>query len=315
MISARTHYVYKAFGMQLSSEIAMPELLPLTERERSEALDLIITVDDLEQRWNELASEGHNFVAKQDVCLFKIPDTAIYCIEAGKKLTVSPILGADEAKVRLYVLGTCMGAILMQRSVLPLHGSAVVIDGKAYAFVGESGAGKSTLASAFVKSGYPLLTDDVIAVTIAPESGLATVHPAYPQQKLWQQSIDHFGMQASNYNTVSQEIAKFAVPVIASFEHSAIPLAGIFELTKADDDSVSMSPMNTLERLYALMRHTYRTSLIPKLGLQQWHFSTTSSIAGQVDMYRLYRSTQRFTAFDLVDQIVHQVGKGEYLAQ
>ena len=38
-----------------------------------------------------------------------------------------------------------MGALLMQRKILPLHGSAIAIDGKAYAFVGDSGAGKSTL--------------------------------------------------------------------------------------------------------------------------------------------------------------------------
>ena len=36
----------------------------------------------------------------------------------------------------------------------PLHGSAIAIDGKAYAIVGDSGAGKSTLASAFLKKGY-----------------------------------------------------------------------------------------------------------------------------------------------------------------
>ena len=74
---------------------------------------------------------------------------------------------ADEDKIRLYILGTCMGALLMQRKILPLHGSAIAIDGKAYAFVGDSGAGKSTLASAFLSKGYKLLSDDVIAVSLS----------------------------------------------------------------------------------------------------------------------------------------------------
>ena len=60
-----------------------------------------------------------------------------------------------------------MGAILMQRKILPLHGSAIAIDGKAYAIVGDSGAGKSTLASAFLNKGYQLLSDDVIAVSLS----------------------------------------------------------------------------------------------------------------------------------------------------
>ena len=37
----------------------------------------------------------------------------------------------DEDIIRLYILGTCMGAILMQRKILPLHGSAIAINGKA----------------------------------------------------------------------------------------------------------------------------------------------------------------------------------------
>ena len=54
----------------------------------------------------------------------------------------------------------------MQRKVLPLHGSAIAINGKAYAIIGDSGAGKSTLALAFLNRGYRLLTDDVIAVSL-----------------------------------------------------------------------------------------------------------------------------------------------------
>ncbi|WFR62136.1 hypothetical protein P9222_28415 [Paenibacillus amylolyticus] len=86
-------------------------------------------------------------------------------MEQGKRIVVSPIPGADEKKVRLFILGTCMAVIMMQRGILPLHGSAVVIDGWAYAFVGYSGAGKSTLSAALASRGYPLLTDDVVALT------------------------------------------------------------------------------------------------------------------------------------------------------
>ena len=57
--------------------------------------------------------------------MFLIPETAFYCIEDGRKITVSPLAGADPEKVRVYLLGTCMGALLMIRGMLPLHGSAV----------------------------------------------------------------------------------------------------------------------------------------------------------------------------------------------
>ena len=68
------------------------------------------------------------------------------------------------------------GALLMQRKILPLHGSAVAIDGKAYAIVGDSGAGKSTLASAFLNKGYQLLSDDVIAVSLSQMKTFHLLH-------------------------------------------------------------------------------------------------------------------------------------------
>jgi serine kinase of HPr protein (carbohydrate metabolism regulator) len=91
-----------------------------------------------------------------------------------------------------------MGALLLQRRVLPLHGSAVAVNGKAIAFVGESGAGKSTLASAFLGRDYPLLSDDVIPVRFSID-GDPHVAPAYPQQKLWQESLNGLGMDSAHF--------------------------------------------------------------------------------------------------------------------
>ena len=88
-----------------------------------------------------------------------------------------------------------MGAICTQRKNLPLHGSAVVMNGKAYAFVGESGAGKSTLASAFLSKDYRLLSDDVIPVTLSPDH-IPYITPAYPQQKLWLESLNELGLES-----------------------------------------------------------------------------------------------------------------------
>ena len=45
-----------------------------------------------------------------------------------------------------------------------LHASAVAIDGKALAFVGQSGRGKSTLAALMCLDGAQLVTDDVLTV-------------------------------------------------------------------------------------------------------------------------------------------------------
>ena len=112
-----------------------------------------------------------------DEVMFNVPNIANFYIKDGKKIIVSPLDEIDEDVLRLYILGTCMGTILMQRKILPLHGSAIEIDGKVYAIVGDSGAGKSTLASAFLKQGYKLVSDDVIAVSVSEENPIPYVTP------------------------------------------------------------------------------------------------------------------------------------------
>ena len=139
--------MYKVFGLRVLSEIQLPELPRINEQE--ETREVIIRTADLFQKWSEFTNTEQNFVVDKNVVMIRIPDTAIFSIQEGKQIIVSPMGNTCEDKIRLYILGICMGALLMQRGILPLHGSAINIDGKVYAILGNSGAGKSTLAAAF----------------------------------------------------------------------------------------------------------------------------------------------------------------------
>ncbi|MFD0697803.1 aldolase [Paenibacillus sp. GCM10027628] len=308
MIPTLKQTVYHAFGLRLVSEIALPEVLHAAEQEV--IADVEIKMEDLSGLWSEFGDPDDFCAYTENQFLFYVPDTAIFSIREGRQISVSPLAGATEESIRLYLLGTCMGAILIQRRILPLHGSAIVIDGKAYAFVGDSGAGKSTLAAAFLQNGYPLLSDDVIAVQLERDSHHPFVIPAYPQQKLWQQSIDQLGMEANRYQTIYD--TKYAVPVSSMFCERPVPLAGIFELLKTDTDAVEIDCYRGLERLPILYYHTYRHFLIPQLGAGQWHFSTISNISSKVNMYQLRRPSVGFTINDLISQVLQTVNEGAF---
>lgn len=99
----------------------------------------------------------------------------------------------------------------MQQQTLPLHGSAIAINGRAYAIVGNSGAGKSTLASAFIQKGYKLISDDVIPVTFSDER-IPMVQPTYPQQKLWEESLNEFGLNARKYQPLFEREKNIQCP-------------------------------------------------------------------------------------------------------
>ncbi|PFE04354.1 aldolase [Bacillus cereus] len=308
MIHTVKKVVYKAFGLTLLSEIPLPELPQLNNYENE--VDVRIETADLSKLWKELSSKKSAFVVEEELVMFQIPETATFCIQNGEKIIVSPMEGSDQDKIRLYILGTCMGALLMQRKILPLHGSAIAINGKVYAFVGRSGAGKSTLASALLSKGYQLLSDDVIAVSLS-EDNIPFVTPSYPQQKLWKESLDQFGMETTHYQPLFERETKYAVPVSSSFFNEPLPLAGVFELVKTENENVEIQRIEGLERLRTLLRHTYRNSLIPRLEMMEWHFMNSTNIVNKVEMFQLRRPISKFTAHDLVSTVLESLKEEE----
>lgn len=295
-------YDYRLFGLNVRSEIALPEGFEL--QETNAPIDVNI---EFKHRWNhsEADDEPAGFRAADGEMRFCVPETAVYRIAGGSRIEVAPWPGADEAKIRLYLLGSCMGALLMQRRILPLHGSAVVIDGKVYAIVGQSGAGKSTLAAAFASAGYPLMTDDVIAVSVSHTEEASKVYPSYPQQKLWEESIERLGLASGEYTSIYQRVNKYAVPVGSRFHAEPLPIAGIIELEKTSEPEPVIRSCSSLEGLHLLNVHTYRNLLIPMLGLEEWHFQSIARLASQIPVHQLRRPENGFTAFNLVNRIVN----------
>lgn len=306
----RTYTAYRAFGLDIASAIPLPELARCDGAARA---DVVIDLAEPGPLWAELAACGSNFalVRGGGRFMFLIPETAIYCIDEGRAVTVAPLPGADPEKVRVYLLGTCLGALLLLRGLLPLHGSAVDVGGEAHVFVGHSGAGKSTLAAALVGMGYRLLSDDVVAVGTGAD-GRPLVLPAYPQQKLWRESIDGLGLEDSPLRPLYRETEKFAVPLAGRFDAAPLPLGGIFELTRPGGERIDIMPLSSSERLRIVLEHTYRSALIPRLGLTGWHFGAAARIASQIRAAALSRPAAGFTANAVAAALLSRMKKGEW---
>ncbi|MEK5318923.1 serine kinase [Paenibacillus sp. FSL L8-0644] len=318
---------YTAFGLRIASELNLPELMLAAP---GVVEDVVIRQADLTAWSGQL--EQANFVMLDERFMFRIPGTAIYAVREGKEIEVSIFSGADPDTVRLFVLGTCMGVLLMQRRILPIHGSAVVIGGRAYAFVGESGTGKSTLAAVFRQAGYQMVSDDVIAVKATGSS--AIVYPAYPQQKLGLESLlqlealrenkhvrNSVMPQYTDLRTLAGELNKYAVPAVDDFYNDPLPLGGVFELV-ADSPTralmregelvaVTEQPLNVLECLHTLLQHTYRRVIIPRMGLSEWSFDTAARMARKVEGWRLLRDSSVFTASEVVQRVLELIRKEE----
>lgn len=304
MIKTNKKNGYVAFGLNILSDFVFLELTPLTVP--LENPDIVIEINNLTSQWNEVADPFSSFYIRENLVLFKINETAIFSVQDGNKIIVSPLNGSEEDKIRLYILGTCMGALLLQRKVLPLHGSAIAINGKAYAIVGEREAGKSTLASSLINKGYSLLSDDIIPVTFNGDNRPIVI-PSYPQQKLWQESLSEFGMDASQFKSLFERETKYAVPATEHFYPSPLELAGVFELIKSETENIKLRKVQGLERFHLLYKHTFRNFFLPDLSLREWHFKYISGFVNKVCIHQLIRPSSEFTANKLANLIINTI--------
>jgi hypothetical protein len=294
---------YRAFGLNIYSSVPLKGM----KETLFSVADVSIEQADLEEEWAVKAGPKAYFVFSPSRVLFKIDGTGLFAVEKGTSIEFHPFADVPDSKIRLYLMGSCMGLLLMQRNILPVHGSALNIDGRAFIITGDSGAGKSTLAAALMKHGCTLLSDDVIPVQW--QDKLPQVFPAYPQQKLWKKSLHAFGIDEMEFEPVIEREEKFNVPVLHQFEDKPIPLGGVFELIRAGENEITITSVDGLKGIELLYRNTYRNFFIKPCGWGEWHFQALVKLASAADIYRIQRPEQQFTAEEIALQILNIIRK------
>ena len=280
--SVATMFDYSVFGLHLRSEWALPELL-----EADNSFEPQVTISIGSTPKPPAAGAGPHPVAGG--LLLVISGVARYFVKDGSIITVEPEPGVPEANVRLFLLGSAMGALLHQRGLLPLHANAVEIGGRAFAFMGASGSGKSTLAAWFHDHGYRIIADDVCAIRFDAEQ--AVVAPGLPRLRLWKEALEGLGRHHSNYirsYAGDESWDKFDVPL--PHEHAVraeMELSGIYLLDKGN--SLSISPLQGLEATEAVFANTYRGTYVPAAGNPRTHWESCLRLVSRIPIFRLRR--------------------------
>lgn len=299
-------YCYKVFGLHITSDILLPELLTTLNRPGMPEVNIVLGKVPTEIT-DPIEKEDGYQVAKNQF-LLRVAGVGCYYVTNGNCIIVEPMEEGEERLVRIFLLGTAFGALLIQRGILPIHGSAVVVDGGCMIFTGVSGAGKSTLLAAFRERGYSFLTDDVAAVTV-DENGVPWVHAAYPQQKLWRDSAENIGVDTASlipfYSGMDRD--KFAVPIHKGFLSSPMPLVAVYELEAERCRDVTLKPLTGMDKLAVLMSHTYRPWLFEGLCLKAAHFRQCVSVAKEITVSCLTRPVGEFSLEEQVRLVLQDL--------
>jgi hypothetical protein len=271
---------YRLFGLSVLSEVPLPELVA---EPGAEAADVRIDVGPIaghDEKSAGLHVDGAD-------ALLVIPAIGRFLTRGGREMLVEPAAGVSPRNLRLYLLGSAFAAILHQRSLLPLHANAVVVEGRAIGFMGHPGAGKSTLAAWFHDRGFGVLADDVCVVTAGPD-GRPLAHPGIPRLRLWREALEAGGRDASAYERSFDDMDKYTVPTDLDRALPAVPLSHLYLLEKAED-SPSVTRLEGSAAVEAMIANTYRGAYVRPMGLTRQHLLACAELARTVPVFRARR--------------------------
>ncbi|HEX8062705.1 MAG TPA: hypothetical protein VF535_05765 [Allosphingosinicella sp.] len=288
--------LYRLFGLNLRSEIGLAGLAPSVE---AGSVDVEIGLGKLPP-----GESPPGYSATSDGTILTITKVGRYLIRDGREILIEPAAGASERNLRLFLLGSAIGALLHQRGLLPLHANAIDLGGRAVAFSGHSGAGKSTIAAWFHDRGYPILADDVCVIGF-DEAGRALAFPGIPRLRLWREALEASGRDASTYDRSFDDMDKFDVPTIIAERLAPLPLAAIYLLRKAQDEpgGPAVERLTGIDAVDTLVSNTYRGGYLRTIGRTGEHLAACLRVVRTVPVFR----ARRLWGFDRFDEEAGQL--------
>jgi hypothetical protein len=297
---------FRVFGLRLRSDRPIPGLI---ESPESSPFDVDVVLnpehflpeslrDAPRQLWYASANPDQHGAPNltawtlADGAFFHLQyaDGTEFLIDAGGaqiRSTWPTALALEDAAT--YLLGPVLGFALRLRGITCLHASAIDIDGHAIAIVGPPGAGKSTVAAVFAKSGFGVLSDDVVA--LVEEGSTFLAQPAFPRVGLWPESIDAlFGSpDALPRQTATWDKCYLALGQNGYlFQSRPVPLRAVYMLDERDPDAraPSVDALPARDGLTRLIENTYVNYLLDQ-DMRARDLDVLARLAGRVPLRRL----------------------------
>jgi hypothetical protein len=239
-------------------------------------------------------ADGENFLV-----LYQVDGATIIRMAEGvdfdvgaKEIVAYRSQSVSDRFIDRHFLGNAMSIWLEHAGMPVIHASGIVVDDAAIGFMSHSGAGKSCLAAEFVAAGYPLLSDDTLALEITGSSVIAK--PGYPQLRMWPQEAIHFLGHYRDLPIVASDSPKRRVP-LATADFGAFcphpqPLVRVYLPQRRDPAEVTdveISPLPLRDAFFMLIRTGYLTREAEALNLQSRRLDVFADLARRVPVRRL----------------------------
>ncbi|MFZ1741669.1 MAG: hypothetical protein WAT93_02380 [Pontixanthobacter sp.] len=301
MTAARAHArrAFRVYDMNVQSDIFFPELQTLSD---NAATDIIIRRGL--NRQPEVSDPGNirtYLDGSTGYLWLNIPEILSMEITDGRSIAYERAPGIEDDEVRLFLLGSGLGAILMQRGHVVIHGNAIVTEKQdgAIMCIGDTGAGKSTTAIAMMQRGLRVLADDV-----CPLDAQGFVLPGMARAKLWEETARQLGIDTSGLSRIRSTDAKFNLPLGSA--HCATPqsVRAFYWLVPDDVADVSIRSVDGAEKFTVLRNNVYRPEYLRPLGLEVDYLRRLALIASNTPVFQILRPKKGFEIDSLLDTIL-----------
>ncbi|MGD0480665.1 MAG: hypothetical protein ABSA42_10880 [Terracidiphilus sp.] len=299
---------YSVYGLRIHAEIACPELPfhPQPDGNPDVTIRLLPPLPSTSE-----SPESGCYEVRPGVFRLVVKGVGRYLVEDGKRISIEPLAGSSNEEVRLFLLGSVIGALLYQRGLFPLHGSAVETRWGAMIFVGAQGIGKSTLAAQFYRRGYRLLSDDVCAVTTS--DGKLQVLPALSHFRLCADAYERLApaqdacfnpAQNARFNPAQDarfSVDKFVIPMNEGYCSAPAPLKAIHILADQEDGDPQFEIIRGFDRVQRLLENLYRPQYLKGQETQSDLMRLAGQIAQETPMVKVSRKRDPELIDGLID--------------
>lgn len=311
---------YSAFGLSLRTNRSIPGLIPRSAVFPSDTqiwLDAVPSAHEIrgvpDDPWY-VSGEGDEeppslrvWKLSGGACFRLLYDdgTEFFVDRGGSEVWATWPDSSTLEDTATYLLGPILGFVLRLRGITCLHASAVAVGDRAIALLGPEGAGKSTTAAAFSRMGYPVLADDIVALSERGET--VRVQPAYPQLRLWPESVALLYGAVDALPLLTPTWDKRALDLTQNgcrFEQRPLPLAAIYVLAeRSPDPEPLIDGLQGRESLMTLLANTYVGYLLDAT-MRGREFESLGRLVSRVPVRRVVPSTDPAQVSRLCDRVV-----------
>ncbi len=171
------------------------------------------------QRYN--SSEEETFIDYRHIARYHVKRDGVVIVQPYKDSCIDyaglPIHTAVQPFLHLY------------KGLGSLHAGVVVVDGRAYAILGNSGRGKTTLIAAMSQRGFKFLAEEHCVMEMgSPDQTI--VKPVMPILRLWRDSLSSLGLRWADHAATLQGGSKHYLLAPEWFHNRPAKLDGLILL-------------------------------------------------------------------------------------